>query len=234
MNADEWTGYWRVTFANKALDVEVFVLHSQDFAFTRFATVLTWGGAALSLALLLVKGTVNSLLVKRCGENERRRCQIQTEEFTHPHTHTYTVYIFKLWNIEMGSVVTTSYITSLCSKQHMSLLISEVNFHPFNYWEQQRCSHDHHRMFTKDVNDGKSLLCHMFNPSFAAVWTRLHTYSITKACKLFIIQPTRQLEKDLQPLVLKGRVKLVSVGHPIPFWSGINTTGVYDVHSAWD
>lgn len=61
-----------LTFANKALDVEVLVLHSQHFAFARFATVLTWDGAALPHALLLGEGTVNSLLVKRCGERKRK------------------------------------------------------------------------------------------------------------------------------------------------------------------
>lgn len=34
-------------FANKALNVEVFVLHSQHFAFAGLATVLTWDRAAL-------------------------------------------------------------------------------------------------------------------------------------------------------------------------------------------
>lgn len=51
-------------FADKALDVEVFVLHPEHLAFAGLATVLTRDGAALPLSLLLLQGTVNSLLVK--------------------------------------------------------------------------------------------------------------------------------------------------------------------------
>lgn len=51
-------------FANKALNVEVFVLHPEHLSFAGFATVLTGDGAALPLALLLLQGTVDSLLVK--------------------------------------------------------------------------------------------------------------------------------------------------------------------------
>lgn len=61
-----------VTFANKALDVEVVILHPEHLAFAGLATVLTRDGAALPLSLLLLQGTVNSLLVKRCEDTMRK------------------------------------------------------------------------------------------------------------------------------------------------------------------
>lgn len=213
MNADEWTGSRCITFANKALDVEVFVLHSQHFAFARFATVLTWDGAALPRALLLVKGTVNSLLVKRCGEREKGVRLIQKN--SHMHTHTYCIYI-ELKSLNGYGCNNIIYYVLVLSKtchfksQMWTLTLLTIENNSAVRTILTGCSQK--TWMTPELSFVIHLIRHLrlFVPG-------LHTYSITKACKLFIIQPKTQLEKDLQPLVLKGQVKLVSVGHPIPF-----------------
>jgi len=72
-----------VTFANKALDVEVIILHAEHLAFAGLATVLTRDGTALPLYLLLLQGTVDSLLVKRCGNTMRKPVLVQYPHIKH-------------------------------------------------------------------------------------------------------------------------------------------------------
>lgn len=54
-----------VTFTDEALDVEMFVLHPQHLSFAGLATVLAqdWAALGVRLGLLLLHGTVYSLLL---------------------------------------------------------------------------------------------------------------------------------------------------------------------------